>query len=282
MIQKSFKFKMILLLLISLFLNADENEDRFYKDKLHIPKGFGLHTDVGYSAYLIELHSSEVDSAIDYDVLEFTLGSSYVHGKWLWGVYGKFLIDELHSNMYVVTTQSPLNDKANIDKDEFGIYVNYTLQQNESDSWKLNAIYRYVSLDANDEYVSFHHYGSQFKYQTDGLALSLVYARAFNEQHSCFAQVGAVYSKAKVKMSEYINHTPQDSFVDDRTTSLGTKMSVGYNYKINNNFFLNLRTDAWRHDFNKLTVSSRVGDTLPSATLKEHSFTTYGGLTWRF
>lgn len=267
---------------IPLLLQADKNEDRFYKNKFHIPKGLGIHTDLGYGSYLVELHSSEVDSAIDYDVLEFTLGSSYVHGKWLWGAYTKLLVDELHSNMYVVTTQSPLNDKANINKDEFGLYVNYTLKESDNDSWKINAIYRYASLDAIDSYVSFYNYSSQFKYQTDGLALSLVYAQRLSKQHSWFAHAGLVYSKAKVEMSEYIGANAQDSFVDSSTTSLGAKVSLGYNYSVKNNLFLNLRADGWRHDFGELSVTSRVGDILPSAKLKEQSFTTYGGLTWRF
>ncbi|CAA6812407.1 MAG: Unknown protein [uncultured Sulfurovum sp.] len=272
----------ILLLLLPLLLNAQNYEDKFYKDKFHIPKGFGVHTDLGYGSYLVELHSSEVDSAIDYDVLEFTLGSSYVRGKWLWGAYGKFLVDELQSNMYVVTNNSPLNDHANIDKNEFGVYVNYTLNQSDKESWKLNFIYRYASLDAMDSYRSFYDYGSKFKYETNGLALSLVYARAFNKQHSWFAQAGAVYSKARVDMAEYIDNNPQDSFVDDASSSLGAKFGMGYNYNVNKNLFINVRADAWRHDFDKLKVTSRVGDSLPKATLKEQSLTTYGGLTWRF
>lgn len=273
---------MIALSLLPLFLTAKESEERFYKDKSHVPKGFGIHTDLGYSSYLVELHSSEVDSAIDYDVLEFTLGGSYANGKWLWGLYGKFLLNELRSNMYVVTNNSPLNDQANIDKEEFGAYVNYTLKENDYESWKLNIIYRYALLDASDTYTSFHHYRSDFKYQTDGLALSLVYARALNKQHSWFVQTAVLYSKARVEMSEYINSNPQDTFVDDSTTSLGTKLSIGYNYNVHKNLFLNLRADGWQHNFDKLAVTSRVGDSLPQATLKEQSFTTYAGFTWRF
>lgn len=270
------------LFFFSLVLNAENYEEKVYKDSFHIPKGFGFHTDLGYSSYLVELDSSEVNSAIDYDVLEFTLGSSYAHGKWLWGIYGKFLVDELQSNMYVITTQRPLNDQANIDKDEFGIYVNYMLKQSDHEKWKLNVIYRYASLDAVDHYLSFHNYSSQFTYQTDGLALSLVYAQALNEEHSWFAQAGVIYSKAEVEMSESIDNNLQDSFIDERSHSLGAKLSVGYNYKVTNNLFFNIRADGWRHNFNKLTVTSRVGDSLPKATLKEHSFTTYSGVTWRF
>ena len=268
--------------LLTLSLNAQNYEDKFYKDTSHIAKGFGVHADIGYSSYLVELHSSEVDSAIDYDVLEFTLGASYVYDKWLWGVYGKFLVNELKSNMYVVTTQSPLDDKANIDKDEFALYVNYRLKESADDVWKINLIYRYASLDSTDSYVSFYDYASHFKYQTDGLALSLVYSQMLNERDSWFINSGVVYSRAKVEMSETIDHNLQDSFVDDSTNSIGFKFSAGYNYKVTNRLFLNIRADAWRDNFNKLSVTSRVGDSLPKAELKEESFSTYTGVTWRF
>lgn len=281
MIKQRFQFIGISLL-ISVLLNADNYEDRYYKDKFHIPKGFGLHTDLAYSSYLVELQSSEVDSAIDYDILELTLGSSYSYGKWLWGIYTKILVDEVQSNMYVVSTQAPLNDEVNINKEEFGLYSNYTLKEGDDSSWKFAFSYRYASLDALDSYVSFYNYSSKFKYQTNGLALSLVYAQKLNKYHSWFSHVGLVYSRANVELSEYIGANPQDSFVDTSTTSLGTKMSIGYNYRVENNLFLNFRVDGWKHNFAKLAVTSRVGDTLPKARLKEQSFSSYGGITWRF
>ena len=280
--MKSLKSIMYLVFLLPFGINAQNYEEKFYKDATHVAKGFGVHADVGYSSYLVELHSSEVNSAIDYDVLEFTLGASYVYDKWLWGMYGKFLVDEIKSNMYVVTTQSPLADRANIEKDEFALYVNYRLKESANDVWKINLIYRYASLDAIDSYVSFYNYASHFKYQTNGLALSLVYSQMLNERNSWFVNTGFVYSKAKVEMSESIDYNLQDSFVDDSTSSVGFKLSAGYNCKVTNNLFLNIRADAWRHNFGKLSVTSRVGDSLPKAELKEQSFSTYTGFTWRF
>ncbi|CAA6798853.1 MAG: Unknown protein [uncultured Sulfurovum sp.] len=274
--------KFLLLCLLSLGLNAEINEDRFFKDLSSKVEGMGIHADLGYSSYLIELHSSEMDSAIDYDVLEATLGFSYVYDRWLLGTYGKFLVDEVQSNMYVVTTQSPLNDQARIDKEEFGLYVNYTLLENEKESWGLNGIYRYASLNASDTYDSFFHYVSYFKYQTDGLAFSLAYQRKVFEKGMLVANVGTLYSRAKVDMSESINGQFQDSFVDDSVNALGLKIALTYKYEYSKNLSLHLRTDAWKQKFDSLTVSSRVGDTLPSASLKEESYTTYVGVAWRF
>lgn len=274
--------KLILLSVLILTLNAQNNEERFFKDKDAHADGFGLHTDIGYSSYLIELDSSEVNSAIDYDVLEFTLGSTYSYEAWMLGVYGKFLLKELNSNMFVVTTQQKLDNQANIDKEEFGFYVNRTLSTYEDEVWSLNFIYRYARLDAEDSYRSFNTYASTFDYETQGLALSLVYAKVLSRERSWFAQAGLVYSQASVQMSEFINAQSQDSFVDDDATALGGKLSMGYIQAINEKLFLTLRTDAWRLNFSKLKVDSRVGDTLPKAKLKEQSFTSYAGLTWRF
>lgn len=248
----------------------------------HIPKGSGFYADLGYSSYLIELHSSEMDSAIDYDVLEATLGFSYANGKWLLGTYGKFVVDEVQSNMYVVTIQAPLNNRAKIDKDEFALYANYTFLESENASWGLNTIYRYANLDASDAYSSFFNYVSYFNYQTDGLAFSLAYQRRVFEKGMFFTNVGVLYSKARVNMSESVNGQFQDSFIDNSVNALGAKVSMGYKYDYSDNFSLHLRTDAWKQKFNSLTVSSRVGDTLPSASLKEESYTTYFGVAWRF
>jgi len=272
------------LLIIPLFLEAVTQNEKYWEEQSlkGIPKGLGIHTDLAYSSYLIELHSSEIDSAIDYDVLEASLGFSYVYGKWLFGTYGKFLIDELQSNMFVVTTQAALNDQAKIDKDEFAFYLQYTLEENEKESWGVNGIYRYASLDASDSYDSFFSYVSYFKYQTDGLALSLAYQRKVFETGIFFTNVGLLYSKAKVTMSESINGQSQDSFVEDSVYALGAKISMGYQYNYSKNLSFHLRTDAWKQKFDRLNVSSRVGDTLPSASLKEESYSTYIGMALRF
>jgi len=270
------------LLLSAVTIEEKTLEEQSFKNKLHLPKGLGLHTDLAYNSYLIELHSSEVDSAIDYDVLEATLGLSYAYDKWLFGMYGKFLLKELESNMFVVTSQSPLNNHAQIDKNEFGLYVNYTLQENSHDAWRLNAIYRYASLDAFDAYRSFLDYNSHFKYQTNGLAFSLQYQRKVFEKGLLFANAGLLYSQAKVKMSESVNGQSQDSFVNDTVKALGSKFSFGYQHSYAQKLSLHIRTDVWRQNFERLAVTSQVGDSLPKASLKEQSYSTYMGLAWRF
>ena len=273
---------LILFLLTPFILNATAYEERFYKDKNHHPKGFGIHTDVGYSSYLIEVDSSELNSAIDYDILEFTLGLSYRYDQWMWGLYGKFLLNEIGSNMQVSTTKKSLNDISHMDKDEFALYTNYIFSHNKMSHWGVNLIYRQGTLKARDSYQSFYAYESRFKYQTEGIALSLLYTRTITQQSSWFLNVGVLYSRAEVSISEYVEHQAQDSFVEDSSRAVGTKLSMGYNHQLSNNLFFNIRMDGWRLNFGQLSVSSHIGDSLPKATLREESYSTYGGITWRF
>ena len=279
-------FSTLSILLLSSISNAKDSildyENIFYKNRDYISQGFGIHVDIGYSSYLIELDSSELNSAIDYDVLEFTLGFSYQYDRWIYGLYSKFLINELNSNMCVTTTKKSLNDIAYIDKSEFALYLNRKLIEFQNSSWSINFIYRYSSLDSIDSYHSFHNYRSQFDYQTDGLALSLVYNQTISEKGSWFINGGVLYTLARVKCLEYINNSVQDSFVDDSSHAIGERLSIGYNYQLSDKLFINIRVDGWRLNFNKLSVSSHIGDSLPKAELKERSVSSYGGITWRF
>ena len=143
-----------IILLLPLIVSAENYEEKYLKDKTYHPSKVAIHTDLGYSSYMIELHSSEIDSAIDYDILEFTLGASYSYDEWMWGAYSRFVIDELSSNMSVSGKNKSLGDKADIDKGEYAIYTNYTIKESQNDAWRVNAIFRVSSLDARDSYLS--------------------------------------------------------------------------------------------------------------------------------
>jgi len=263
-------------------VNAQNNEERFWENKFHIPSGLGIHSDLAYGSYLVEVDSSEMNSAIDYSVLEATLGVSYVYGSWMWGVYGKFLIDEVTSNMYVINTKNRLTNHAQIDKKEFALYTNYMLFQKEQSSWRLNLIYQERELDAKDNYRSFNEYQSYFYYHTKGLALSLVYADKLNKKNSYFISSGLLHSRAEVKINETVNTLKQDAFIENDSSATGLKVAIGYNYSLSSHLLLSLRADAWWLNFSKLKVDSEVGDFLPKARLKEQTLSSYMGITWRF
>jgi hypothetical protein len=266
----------------TLFVDAQNYEEQYLKDKSHTASGLGIHGDLAYGSYLVEVDSSEMNSAIDYSVIEATLGLSYVYGSWMWGVYGKFLVDEVYNNMYVVTTQKKLSNQAKIEKKEFALYTNYTLFRKEQTSWRLNLIYRESRLNAKDDYNSFNNYESFFYYQTKGLALSLVYATKFNKRDALFMSLGILHSRAEVKISERVNRLKQDAFIEDDSSATGVKVSFGYSHNFSNRLIFTLRSDAWWLNFSKLKVQSQVGDSLPRAKLKEQTISSYMGLTWRF
>jgi hypothetical protein len=165
-----------IIVIFSLGLQAQNHEEKYLKDLSYIAKGLGVHTDLGYSTYQIEIDSSEMSSAIDYDVLEYTLGLSYVYGEWMFGGYGKFLVKEMNSNMFITSNHKALKNHATIHKRESSFYINRTLSRKNQKSWKLNLLYRESNLEAKDSFISFYHYNSYFDYQTKGVACSLVYS----------------------------------------------------------------------------------------------------------
>jgi hypothetical protein len=273
--------KKILIFVLLTILDAKWYEDKFYKDSSFYPN-ISVHTDLGYSSYMVELKSSELNSAIDYNILEFNLGVSYSYNSWIYGIYSKFTVDELRSNMNIVTTGKKLNDHAKIDKNEFVLYINHILDSSNSDIFRVNSIYRYSNLDAVDSYKSYYKYKSSFKYKTQGFAISLDYTGYLNSSESFSINSGLIYTEADVRVFESIEGSFQDSFIDDNSYAIGARLSIGYNYKILSNLFLNIRSDFWRLNFSKLIVKSRVGDRLPKATLKEESFSSHIGFTYSF
>jgi len=263
-------------------LHAQNFEDKFYRDSSFISQGFGMHNDLAYSSYLIEVDSSEIDAVIDYDLFEYTLGVSYVYDSLMFGMYMKLLVNEIGSNTYFSSTQKSLGDKSTINKSEFSVYLNYHFFQEEKSSLSLNLIYRESMFEARDSYESFYYYRSYFYYKSKGLALSFVYANTFLEKNSYFISTGVLYSQAKVQVNERVDNSLQDAFIDEKSHAIGLKLALGYNYNVSKNLILNLRTDMWWLNFSKLKVTSKVGDRLPTARLKEESINTYLGFTWRF
>jgi hypothetical protein len=268
--------------MIPLLLGAEDYEEKFYRDTTHHPSSVGLYSDLGYSFYRIAFDSSEIQSTIDYDVLEVTLGLAYSYDSWMWGVYGKLLVDEIKSNVYISTTGEALGNHATIDRDEFGLYGNYTLYQKSDSSWRVNTIYRYALLSAEDSYQVYHDYRNRFKYQTHGVALSLDYGQKLTRNGLLFLNGGISYSQAVVNISQQTNGVLHDSHVDDRSSAIGGRLSFGYSHQASSQLFFNIRTDWWHTTFSKLEVSSRVGDTLPTATLQEDTHAIYGGVSWIF
>jgi len=239
--------------------------------------GFNFNTDIGYTFYLIDVTSSELSRAIDYNVIEATLGGSYAYGNWMWGIDTKLLLKEQGSNLTSMGVTDILNDTATIDRNEFSLFSNYKL----TEELRINLVYRYSSLTAKDSYVSFKRYDTLFKYKTSGLATSLVYMPYI--LNGLVFSAGAVYSKADVKVLEKVNDVADDVSIDDSSSSFGFKLGVGYNYSFKNDITLRVIADWYRFDFGQLDVYSQSQKRVfEQASLNEETYAVRVGMAYRF
>jgi len=197
-------------------------------------------------------------------------------------MFNKFLLNEIQSNMYIISSNNKFNERTNIDKEEFGLFLTYTLLSNSIFNWKINMVYRESLFDAQENYSTYHQYASFFHYKTEDIALSSFYSYFLTQKSFLFSSFGLMYSRVNIETSESVDGKFQDSYIDTNTKALGAKLGIGYNYNYSNNLTFTFNIDAWRLNFDTLDVASRVGDTLPKAKLKENSFSTYMGVSWLF
>ncbi len=279
--------KLALLTISSLCLTAqpmvdyvDENENRVYKNPQALPvEAKGLSVDLGYTNYQIDVVSTEFDRAIDYDVLELSIGGSTSYGRWLYGVNFKSLIKEIESNVNISEVGNLLNDEASIDRMELSLYATYHL----SNIIDFNMVFRHSKLNASDSYVSFVDYNTDFEYQTDGLALALTFNKIFAKKHQIWLSSGLAYSHAFVKISESVNSKLDDTYIDDSSTALGFKLGTGYNYQYNKNLIFKISGDFYQFDFGNIEVRSKSQNSvLENATLNEKTLSVRAGFAYRF
>ena len=237
--------------------------------------------DVGYTSYIIDVTSSELNRAIDSTVLELRVGSSYSYGDWMWGVNGKVLLHELKSNLSLGDTTSRLNDTATIDRNEFSFFGSYKLNE----EFRANLLYRYAKLQSNNNYNDVRDYDTTFNYNTNGLAFSLVYIPTLlrTETQLLWLSSGAVYSQATVEVSESINTRLNDVSINDKQSALGFQLGTGYNYLFSNNVILKVSADWYKFDFGKLDVDSQtMNGVLEQASLNEETYAVRFGVVYRF
>ena len=271
--------KLVILLLAITFVYGDMSE-RFLKDT-HEKGQDSLNAtfDMGYGVYLIDVTSSELSRAIDYRVLQATIGVSYSIGRGNIGISSNVVIKEKKSNLFLEDFDTPLNDEASIDRKDFSLYGNYYFNKNSL----INVVYKYYSLKANDHYLNFRSYDTYFNYSSSGLAISYVYTQELNYHDSrLFFGVGGLYGNAKVEIFEKIDGVRDDVFIDDSQGALGLKLALGYIYKVDNLKF-RIMLDWQRYDFGTLDVESEfLGKTIEQATLSEESYSIRFGYIHKF
>jgi len=273
--------KKIFLAFIPFLLIANDLENKPYTPEKPKKTALSFSIQPGYSSYIIDVTSGELNSAINYDVVDITIGSSYSYNnRWLFGVDGKFFFDEQNSQMQIDGTNNKLNDIAEIDRKEFSIYTNYSLDKDEH--WRLNIIYRFSSLNATDSFKEDGKtYSTDFNYNTRGLSSSIFYINHFDKakKHFYYLNGGVVFSQADIDISEKNN----DAFIDDSSQTLGFKFGLGYKGQIIDNLFFDVKGDMFRYNFGKLNVKSKYENSnFSNATLKEEIYSFRVGLSYSF
>lgn len=237
--------------------------------------GFNMSTDIGYTTYLIDVTSSELSRAIDYNVLEATLGMSYAYANWMLGIDTKILVYEQNSNLS--SSSGVLNDSVNIDRNELSFFVNYKIDE----KFGVNVVYRYANLKSTDSYVDFKKYNTTFNYATYGLASSVVYTPSLFD--GLFLSTGLVYSKANIEVFEKVNNIKDDVFINDSSSSFGVKLGGGYSHAFNNDLVLKFSADYYKFDFGELNVySNSLGRVFEQASLNEETYSVRLGMSYQF
>ena len=258
-----------------------QSEGHLIDESEKYASSLSIDMDVGYTSYIIDVTSSELNRAIDYDVLELRLGSSYSYGNWMWGVNTKVLLREEQSNLQSKEASTIIKDSATIDRQELSLYGSYKLNE----EFRANLLYRYANLKSTDGYHDVVRYDTSFDYRTDGVALSLVYIPSFlrNEKQLLWLSSGVVYSQAQVEIDEKVDERVGDVSIDDSSNAVGFQLGMGYNYSVRQNLMLKLSADWYRFDFGELDVMSRnLNRVLEKASLEEETYSVRLGVVYRF
>lgn len=260
---------------------TNEYADKIFKNKDEVVLGsLNINFNIGYSSYLIDVTSTELNRVIDYNVLEATMGLSYIFNNKIGiGIDTKILLDESKSNLTIDSDAKPLNDTASLDRKEFTLYGNYFFSENSI----INIFYKYSNLKANDSYDAFRHYDTTFNYTSNGLALSYVFVPINFDKHRLWLSTGVVYSSADVEIFEKIDYVEDDVFIDDTQNGFGLKLGLGYIYRVSDNLDFKITGDWYSSDFGKLDVKSKVlEDVLESASLDEKTYSIRVGVGYKF
>jgi len=249
-----------------------ENDIPYHNDN----KAFvHLVSNIGYTNYGIDITSTEFDRAIDYTLLELTVGAEYHYNYWGYGLFYKSRILEIDSNSIVTDTGG--KDKATIDRGEFIASISYLLKNVEydyEDEWFFNLAYYKSSLKSDDSFKIFNTYESSFTYDTEGVALSTSFIqKPWGNKHTLTFTGGVLYTKADLSIYATKNSIPRDTYVKDSVNAYGIKVGVGYKYDITPNFSFKASGDWYYLNFQDVDIFSiKNGGLLEKGTLNESTY----------
>jgi len=257
-------------------------DNRYLKEQnATFQNSLNMTLDIGYGIYLIDVTSLEINRAIDYRVLEATIGASYSIGNGNIGINTKAIIKEKQSNISYIDTHEGLNDHATIERNDFSLFGNYYLDSSHRSI--LNFVYKYYDLKASHQYKNVYDYDTHFNYTTHGLALSYIYNQPITYDGSkVVLGLGVLYSHANVEIYENINGVTHDAYIDDTQNALGVKVALGYIYRVDNMQF-KIVADWYYYDFGNLQVDSHLlNQNIGEATLQESIYSIRFGYIHKF
>lgn len=279
--------KVYLFILSTAVLYAQSERDREHDvSSFQTNKSF-VHfvSNIGYTNYGIDVTATEFDRAIDYGLLELTVGAEYHHNSWSYGAYYKSLIYEVDTNSVVSDTGE--DDVASIDRAEFIASMSYLLKNSKydyRDEWFFNLAYYNSSLKSNNSFKVFNVYESSFKYDTEGLALSTSFIqKPWGDEHTLTLTGGVLYTMADVSIDASKNGVARDAYIKDSVDAYGVKVGGGYKNQITPDFSWKVSVDWYYLDFEDVDVFSKKTDSfLEKGTLVESTYSLRIGVGYRF
>ena len=245
-----------------------------------------LVSEIGYTNYGIDITSTEFNRAIDYQLVELTVGAEYHYNRWGYGAFYKFSADEIGTNSIVDDTGG--EDKAHVDRDEFVLSLSYLWKDFEFDykgELFSNLSYYSSSLKSDDSFEVFNTYTSSYRYDTQGVSLSLSSVqKPWGDAHALTLTGGFLYTVADIGIYATKNAEDRAVYVKDSGVgAYGVKFGIGYAYEVNPNFGLKISTDWYYLDFEDINIYSheKVG-LLEKGTLNESTYSLRVGGAYRF
>jgi len=265
---------------------ASELPSNYIREVKQIDKSKIVSLDLGYTSYALDIDADIFNRAIDYELLELTLGMNFTYDShWIFGIYYKGVLDEVKTNSIVDATGE--KDSATVDRNEFLLTTTYKIPLNNNydreDKLSLHAIYYNSSVKSDNSFFLTESLRKEYNYKTEGLKISMIYVlRPFIQRHKFWINGGLVYSQAELDFKEYSNNLLKDTYVDDKVDLFGLNLGAGYSYTVNNNMTIKAIIDWYGFHAEEIDILSRSQGFLTRGTFNEQTYSLRVGTSYSF
>jgi hypothetical protein len=263
-----------------------ELPSNYIREVKQIDASKAISLDLGYTSYALDIDADIFNRAIDYDLLELTVGMNFSYDKnWVFGAYYKGVVDEVQTNSIVDATGE--KDSANVDRNEFLLTTTYKIPLNNNydkeDKLSLHAIYYNSSLKSDNSFFLSEELRKEYNYKTQGLKISMIYAlRPFIQRHKLWFNGGMVYTQAKLDFKEYASGDLKDTYVEDKVNLYGVNFGAGYSNAVNTNMSIKAIADWYGFNAEEIDISSRTQGSLTKGTFNEQTYSLRLGVAYSF